>query len=200
MLTDFYGANLECVPSVPVYERRQESGAPGRYGFYLGAGGASRLVFEQESSLPAAATMPQPQELLAAALSQLNATRAQLGEALGVGRQRIYQLLDGERPRADTLIRLQRLAQLADDWRDRHARPMGMILPKPAALLDGFWGELAKSSPDEAVIRTVMEQLAQRHDEFEARSTRQAQLRANAEPGMVGLLPPRGYYDSDSEG
>lgn len=199
MLPDYSTTAADYFPSTAVYEQRQYFGEPRAYGQYAGAGSAPRLVFEPEQVLDSGASLAAPQELLAAASSHLNATRAQLGEALGVGRQRIYQLLDGERPSADTLSRLQRLGQWADRWHELHSRPMGMILPKPAQLLEVFWGELAKPAPDAALIKATMDQLAERHVAFEQRATRQTQLRAGVEPGLIGLLPPRGFYADDAE-
>jgi hypothetical protein len=199
MFPDYSSVPADYRPSATVYEQRHFVGEPRVYGHYSGAGSAPRLAFEPEPSLGSDVPTVVPKELLAAATNHLNATRAQLGEALGVGRQRIYQLLDGERPGADTLSRLLRLGQWADRWHELHARPMGMILPKPAQLLEAFWTELAKPVPDATAIMATMDQLAERHEAFEQRATRQTQLRASTEPGLIGLLPPRGFYADDAE-
>ena len=122
-------------------------------------------------------------------------TRAQLADALGVSRQRIYQLLDGENPGPETLARLQAVAALAREWQARHSRPMGMILPKPTKELNALWQALAQQPTAHSTIDGLMDGLAARHAEFEARENRLTPFRlAQQEPGQRGLLPPVGYW------
>lgn len=122
-------------------------------------------------------------------------TRAQLADALGVSRQRIYQLLDGESPRPETLTRLKAVAALAREWQARHSRPLGMILPKPTTELNALWQALAQQPTAQSTIDGLMDGLAARHAEFEARENRLTPFRlAQQEPGQRGLLPPVGYW------
>lgn len=122
-------------------------------------------------------------------------TRAQLADALGVTRQRVYQLLDGESPSPETLARLEAVAVLAREWQARHSRPMGMILPKPTEELNALWQALAQQPTARPTVDRLMDSLAARHAEFEARENRLTPFRlAQQEPGQRGLLPPVGYW------
>ena len=122
-------------------------------------------------------------------------TRVQLADALGVSRQRIYQLLDGESPGPETLARLQTVAALARGWQGRHSRPLGMILPKPTKELNALWQTLAQQPTAQSTIDGLLDGLAARHAAFEARENRLTPFRlAQQEPGQRGLLPPVGYW------
>lgn len=122
-------------------------------------------------------------------------TRAQLADALGVSRQRIYQLLDGESPSLETLARLSVVATLARKWQAQHSRPMGMILPKPTKELNALWQALAQRPITQSTIDGLMADLAARHMEFESRENRLTPFRlAQQETGQRGLLPPVGYW------
>ncbi len=84
------------------------------------------------------------------------------------------------------------LERIAEAWRARNARPLGMILPKPTAETEALWAALAEPLRDETTIVSLLDQLASRHAAFDAHMANRA-ARANADPeaGMFGLLPPR---------
>lgn len=157
----------------------------------IGAGSAIAYVADSEQVSEGA----DPTVLLQMISLHLAPTRAQLADALGVSRQRIYQLLDGESPSPETLARLNAVATLAREWQARHSRPMGMILPKPTKELNALWQALAQQPTAQSTIDGLMDGLAARHAEFEARENRLTPFRlAQQEPGQRGLLPPVGYW------
>jgi transcriptional regulator with XRE-family HTH domain len=157
----------------------------------IGAGSAIAYVADSEQASEGA----DPTALLQMISLHLAPTRAQLADALGVSRQRIYQLLDGESPSPETLARLNAVATLAREWQARHSRPMGMILPKPTKELNALWQALAQQPTAQSTIDGLMDGLATRHAEFEARENRLTPFRlAQQEPGQRGLLPPVGYW------
>ncbi|MCB1635212.1 MAG: helix-turn-helix domain-containing protein [Xanthomonadales bacterium] len=160
------------------------------FGVSFGAGSA--LAYERKATEAAGFDTS---ALLQMITLHLAPTRAQLADALGVSRQRIYQLLDGESPSAETLTRLQAVAGLARDWQSRHARPLGMILPKPTQELNALWQALAQQPAATSVVDELIEELAARHTTFEEREQQLAPFRtAQQEPGQRGLLPPAGYW------
>jgi transcriptional regulator with XRE-family HTH domain len=160
------------------------------YGITIGAGSA--VAFEPSKTESAGTDIS---TLLQMVTLHLSPTRAQLADALGVSRQRIYQLLDGESPSPETLARLQAVAAHAGEWQARHARPLGMILPKPTAELNALWQALAEQPAASAAVDELMEALSERHAAFEARENRLTPFRlAQQEPGQRGLLPPVGYW------
>jgi len=161
------------------------------HGITIGAGSAFAYVPDKPQTAASADTT----ELLQMISLHLSPTRAQLAEALGVSRQRIYQLLDGESPSPETLARLHGVAELANDWQARHSRPMGMILPKPSKELSELWQKLAEQPVEQAAIDRLLEVIAARHAEFDARENRLAPFRvAQQESGQRGLLPPASFW------
>lgn len=165
------------------------------YGVYVGAGGLSRYVRVEylEESAPSSSATGRFDVIFA----HLSPTRAQLADALGVSRQRVYQMLGGENPGPETTEKLRRLTQLATQWQKRHARPLGMILPKPTVEMSALWAELAKAAPEHAVVERLLGELDSKHRAFEAKESRRSTFRtANPEPGLAGLLPPKGYWAS----
>lgn len=157
----------------------------------VGAGSAVAYVPDKAQ----AAESADATNLLQMISLHLSPTRGQLADALGVTRQRIYQLLDGASTSPETLARLQAVARLAREWQARHSRPMGMILPKPTKELNALWEALAEQPVAQSTIDVLMEGLATRHSEFEARENRLTPFRlAQQEAGQRGLLPPAGYW------
>lgn len=197
----FDGADINVQAlSVPILVEVAEDGRPpffqstdllATHFITIGAGSAVAYV-------PNSAQAPESADattLLQMITLHLAPTRAQLADALGVSRQRIYQLLDGESPGPETLARLQVVAALAREWQARHSRPIGMILPKPTKELNALWQALAQQPTAQSTINGLMEGLAARHAEFEARENRLTPFRlAQQEPGQRGLLPPVGYW------
>lgn len=184
---DFY---RQSVVTVHFIQNGEPSGMA-RIALYSGAGGFLRI---NGVDIPkdSGAASDSAQSRLMAIQSVLNGTRAQLAGALKLTRQRVYDLLGGQNAGQDTLAHLAALERYAEEWRRRNTRPLGMILPKPAAETEAFWAELAKPQVNELAIATLLDTLAEKHRAFDARMASRAS-RANADPeaGMFGLLPPR---------
>lgn len=197
----FDGADINAQAlSVPLIVEIAEDGRPpfqpvsdflATHFITIGAGSAVAYVPDELQAAEGADAM-----LLLQMISlHLAPTRSQLADALGVSRQRIYQLLDGESPSPETLARLHAVATLTREWQARHSRPMGMILPKPTKELNALWQALAQQPTAQSTIDGLMDGLAARHAEFEARENRLTPFRlAQQEPGQRGLLPPVGYW------
>jgi len=160
-----------------------------RYGNYIGAGG-----FFTAGKFTSRVGDQSAADRLSSLFSILAPTRLQLAHALGVSRQRIYQLLGGESPGDDTAARIGLIEQYATKWSALHSRPMGMILPKPASELISFWNALANESDQEAAHALAV--LHEKHQAFERKQGRR--LGSNGTfSGQSGMLPPPGYWSAE---
>jgi transcriptional regulator with XRE-family HTH domain len=143
-------------------------------------------VFNTLSAVGQAPSSLSTSEKLRYAMTQLNATGAQLASALDITRARVYQLLDGQNASSVTANRLTRLEWAAQRWSAMQSRPLGMILPKPKADIETLWALLADQNASTDDIEKCLQRISHLHNAFEERET----ARKRVSVGIEGIRLP----------
>lgn len=99
------------------------------------------------------------QETIAFIRASLGVSIADLGVFLKTSRQTIYDWMDGQIPRRDSLRRIDHLSRLADFWNQACSWPIGKYIQQPVDKGKSLGDLLAAEVVDDQRVRAAMRQM-----------------------------------------